>query len=359
MVSMQPPSLTSAQALMPLPERLETEAELDELLTRPRPVLVGFVRTLSSPLVVLGAGGKMGPTLAVLARRAAEAARHPLEVVAVSRFGDGKARAWLEERGVQTRSCDLLDREQVSRLPESENVVYLVGLKFGTSEDPASTWAVNTLVPALVVERYGQARIAALSTGNVYPLSSIAGGGARESHPLTPLGEYSNAAVARERIFEFASRRKGARLALLRLFYACELRYGVLLDLARKVHRGESVDLANGRFNCIWQGDANEMALRALALASSPPSSWNLCRPEVHSVRDVAVALGRLLHCEPHFLGVEAETALIGDASRIRDALGTPAVELETMLRWVAHWVSIGGRELGKPTHFEVRDGRY
>ncbi len=341
------------------PEMLETEDQLDELLTRPGAALVEFIKTVSSPLLMLGAGGKMGPTLAVLARRAAEAAGHPLEVVAVSRYRDARARQWLEERGVKTMSCDLLHAQDLVRLPNSKHIVYLVGLKFGTSQNPAATWAMNTIVPARVAERFPHARIVALSTGNVYPLTEVSRGGAVETDPRTPLGEYANAAVGRERIFEFYSQRHHTPVALLRLFYAVELRYGVLVDIARKVQAGEALELANGYFNCIWQGDANDMVLRALSLTGAPPSVWNLCRPEVFSVRAVASRFGELLGRLPQFIGTEAPTALLGNASPICAKLGPPSLPVEKHLGWIAHWVKQGGRDLGRPTHFEVRDGGY
>jgi nucleoside-diphosphate-sugar epimerase len=218
---------------------------------------------------------------------------------------------------------------------------------------------VNTIVPARVAERYPRARIAALSTGNVYPLAEVARGGAVETEALAPVGEYANTALGRERIFQFYSQSQQTPVALLRLFYAVELRYGVPVDIARKVWAGEPIELANGAFNCIWQGDANEMVVRALSLAGSPPSVWNLCRPEVFSVREVAVQFGKLLGREPQFTGTEAPTALLGNAARLCAALGPPTVGLDTMLRWIAHWVAQDGRNLNKPTHFEVRDGRY
>jgi len=338
---------------------LRTEHQLEAFLTSPGDALQQFVRRISSPLLVLGAGGKMGPTLAVLARRAAQAAGHRLEVIAASRFSDSRRRAWLEAQGVRTLQCDLLKAEQVSELPDSPNVVYLVGLKFGTAQNPAVTWAINTLVPSRVAERFRVARIVALSTGNVYPLTEADRGGSAENSPLTPLGEYANSAVARERIFEFYSQTHGTPVALLRLFYAVELRYGVLVDLATKVNTGEPIELANGYFNCIWQGDANEMILRALSLTATPASVWNLCRPEIYSVRETAARLGKLLGRSPQFAGVESPTALLGDSARLCNALGAPAVALDTMLEWIAEWVRLGGRNLGKPTHFEVRDGRY
>ncbi len=349
----RPPTLDS------LPDLIDSEEQLEEVLTRPGSELVEFIRRVASPLLILGAGGKMGPTLAVLASRAAAAANHPLEVIAVSRFSDPAARAWLEARQVRTICCDLLDAAAVRSLPEAEALLYLVGLKFGTAHDPAATWAMNTIVPVRVLERYPGARIAALSTGNVYPLTGVAAGGSTETAPLTPLGEYANAAVGRERIFEFCSRAARTPVALLRLFYAVELRYGVLVDIARKVHAGQPLELGGGHFNCIWQGNANALALRALWLAEAPPSAWNLCRPEVFCLRAVATRLGQLLGRPARFLGAESPTALLGNPARLCAALGPPSLPLETMLRWVAHWVKRGGRNLGKPTHFEVRDGKY
>jgi nucleoside-diphosphate-sugar epimerase len=341
------------------PDRIPDDTALEDVLTRPQASLINFIPSLSSPLVVLGGGGKMGPTLGLLAKRAAVAARHPLEVIVVSRFTDTRARDWLEAKDIRTHACDLLDSSSVRRLPESENVVYLVGLKFGTGRNPSATWAANTLVPAHVCERYSAARIVALSTGNVYPLTLVANGGAIEDHALTPIGEYPNAAVARERIFQYFSDRLGIRVCLLRLFYAVELRYGVLVDIARSVLREEPVPLLNGHLNCIWQGDANEMILRSFALAECPPTVWNLCRPEIFSVRRIAEMFGRYFGKKPWFRETEAETAMIGNSARLVGELGHPGTTLNTMGRWVSHWVKEGGTTLDRPTHFEVRDGRF
>ena len=342
-----------------MPVRIESEKQLEDLLTAPSAALVEFIKTVSSPLIILGAGGKMGPTLAVLAKRAAVTANHPLDVVAVSRFSDRDSRQRLEAQGVKTVSCDLLDTEAVARLPDAENLIYLVGLKFGTAQNPSATWAMNTIVPARVAEHFRSARIVALSTGNVYPMSVNSSGGSIETDALTPLGEYANAAVGRERVFEFYSRKQNTPVVLLRLFYAVELRYGVLVDIARMVHERQPIPLANGSFNCIWQGDANEMILRALALAVSPPAVFNLCRPEIFSVRETAEHFGQLLGRPPQFTGSESPIALLGNAARVCGVMGTPATPLDTMLGWVAEWVRSGGRSLGRPTHFEVRDGDY
>jgi nucleoside-diphosphate-sugar epimerase len=342
-----------------LPPLIHTEEELDDLLTRPQHGLVEFVRTLSGSLLVLGAGGKMGPTLAVLARRAAEAAGVALHILAVSRFSDPSVRGWLEAHGVKTIRADLLDREAVARLPDASHLIYLVGLKFGTTQQPAWTWAANTLVPSTVAERYRAARIVTLSTGNVYPLSAVTGGGSREEDPLTPLGEYANAAVARERIFEFHSERQGTRVVLLRLNYALDLRYGVLVDLAQKVWEGQAVDLRMGYVNCIWQGDANDLILRSLELAASPAVAFNLTSLEHYSVRHIARRFGELLDRPVQFSGQEADTALLSNSARLCARLGPPPTPLDPVMQWTAEWVRSGGRTLNRPTHFEEREGKF
>ena len=341
-----------------LPDTIESEDALDEVLTKPRPELVRFIKSLTSPLLILGAGGKMGPSLAVLAKRAADEAGHPLEVIAASRFSDAAGRDWLEARGVKTLIADALQREELAALPDADNVIYLVGQKFGTSSNPSRTWIINTLPPALAAERFRGARFVALSTANVYPLAPVAGGGAREEDPLTPLGEYANAAVARERIFEYFSQQFGTHVTLLRLSYSLDLRYGVIADIAGKVFRGEPIPLASGYFNAIWQGDANELILRSLDLATSPATAFNLSGPML-AVRDVADRLGELLSRKPVFEGSESATALVCNTSRLERLLGQPPTQLDAILRWTADWISRGGRSLDKPTHFETRDGGY
>jgi len=341
------------------PEFIDNEEQLDDVLTQPSDALISQIKLLRGPLLVLGAGGKMGPTLAVRARRAAEAAGSKIDIIAVSRFSDARARDWLEARGVRTINTDLLSRAAVRALPGAENIIYLVGLKFGTAQNPALTWAMNTLVPANVAERYPNARIVALSSGNVYPFVPVDSAGAREEHALTPLGEYPNAAVARERIFEYFSRRNGTRITLVRLSYALELRYGVLLDIAAKVFAGECVDVSMNRLNWIWQGDANDMILRILDSVSSPPLAINLTGPQPISIREVATRFAQLFDKPLKLIGTEANTALLSDTSRMQALFGAPTTSLETVMKWIAHWVARGGRTLNKPTHFEVRDGKY
>jgi nucleoside-diphosphate-sugar epimerase len=342
-----------------LPELIESEDELDDLMTRPSPELVAFASSLTSPLLVLGAGGKMGPSLAVRVRRAAEAAGVQLQVIAASRFSDEVGRRWLESRGVETVSADLFENGSLARLPDARDVIYLVGSKFGTTHDPSRTWAVNALVPDRVASRFAASRIVALSTGNVYPLVPVDSGGSRESDPLTPLGEYANAAVARERIFEFHSRQNKTPIVLIRLNYAVDLRYGVLVDIARKVLAGESIDVTMGHLNCIWQGDANDMIIRSLALATSPPRPLNLTGAETLSVRYLAEEFSRLLDRPVTFSGHEAKTALLSNSSESHRLLGPPPTPISRVMYWTAQWLRSGGRLLGKPTRFEVRDGQF
>jgi nucleoside-diphosphate-sugar epimerase len=344
---------------MLIPAQITTEEELDAALTQPGPELVSHIRTLSSPLLILGAGGKMGPSLSVMAKRAANAAGHSLDVVAVSRFSNSANRQWLEQHGVRTLQCDLLDIDAVRQLPASSNLVYLVGYKFGTKANPSVTWAMNTVVPHNVAVTFPKARIVALSTGNVYPMTHARSGGADEQTPLTPRGEYPNAAIARERIFEFHAGRNATPLCILRLFYAVELRYGIISELARAVAAGDPIEAATGNFNCIWQRDANDIILRCLAFASSPPAVFNLCLPEIFSVRTIAAELGELLGTAPLFHGAEAATALLGNSTRLYQALRPTFTPIDKILEWTARWVKTGGRDLGKPTHFAVRDGVY
>lgn len=338
---------------------VKSEPELLELLTTPSARLVEFIRTLPSPLLVLGAGGKMGPSLCALARRAARQADHPLEIIAVSRFTDATARQWLEERDVKTISADLLDRNAVQALPDAPNVVHLTGLKFGTARNPALTWATNTVGPMLAAEGFARSRIVALSTGNVYPLVPVAGGGATEDHPLTPLGEYANAAVARERIFEHFAQRNGTPIALIRLNFAVELRYGVLVDIARRIWEGQPIDVANAAFNCIWQGDANDLILRALDLAASPAGAWNLSSPTPLKVRAIANRFAELFGKPVVLEGEEAPDAFICNPAKLCAKLGPPATSLDQVIGWIAGWIQAGGVMLNKQTGFEVRDGSY
>jgi hypothetical protein len=260
---------------------------------------------------------------------------------------------------VRTISANLMDPSVYASLPDTDNLIFMVGLKFGTTSNPSLTWATNTLIPAYTAERYPRARIAALSTGNVYPLAPVDGGGSTESDPLTPLGEYANACVARERIFEFNSYRNRTPIVLLRLSFALDLRYGVMVDIAQKVYRGEPVDLGMAQLNCIWQGDANETIIRALSLAAAPPLALNLVGAKHYRVKEIAKRLGEMMEKEVSFTGIEGEMAFLSDNTRLRASLGEPPTPIEPVMRWTADWMASGGHLLNKPTHFEIRDGGY
>ncbi|MDV6029006.1 MAG: NAD(P)-dependent oxidoreductase [Phycisphaera sp. RhM] len=342
-----------------LPEVIEDESQLEELLITPSAELIQWAATRSGSLVILGAGGKMGPTLAARAQRAIDQAGAAAQVVAVSRFSDPVARDWLDQRGVKTVAADLLSQDALDELPDTDTVIYLVGSKFGTRQNPSHTWAVNTIAPACAMRRYPKSTFVALSTGNVYPFTPTDQGGSRESDALEPVGEYAYAAVGRERIFDHFSRVHGTPVAMIRLNYATDLRYGVLTDLALKVFRSETIDLTQGYFNCIWQGDANDLILRAVPLAQSPPRPINLTSLETFSVREVAQTFGQLLNRDVRFSGQESETALLSNASECAERLGGPATPMDRVIQWTAHWVRQDAPLLGKPTHFEVRDGAF
>jgi nucleoside-diphosphate-sugar epimerase len=334
----------------------QLEAELSE----PTDKLIDSIARLHGDLLILGAGGKMGPTFARMARRAFDLAGSPSRVIAVSRFTNNDLSRELNSHNIATISGDLFDANFVRDLPDAENILYLVGLKFGTATDAARTWASSTYVPGLVAERFGTGRIVALSTGNVYGLVSVdKGHGSTEQSPVVPDGEYSASAIGRERIFEYFSHEHGTRTAIIRLNYATELRYGVLIDLAQKVFRNEPISLATGYFNVIWQRDACDQILRTFDHATSPPLVLNVTGPERLSVRTVGEHFGKLFDREPKFTGMESTTALLSDAHLARHVLGPPPTSVEQMLEWTADWVQRGGETLNRPTHFEVRDGKF
>ena len=348
--------MTTAARRDASPTRPRDENELEERLSRPSAGLAAALARAPGDIVVLGAGGKMGPSLARMARRADPARR----VLAVSRWTNRAAAAALEAHGVETIGADLLEPRELAALPDAPNVVFMAGQKFGTTGNPSGTWAMNAAVPAFVAERYAGARTVVFSTGNVYALTPADGGGSRESDPPSPVGEYAFSCLARERIFAAAASRHRTPIAIVRLNYAHDLRYGVLTDLALRIVRGEPIDLGMGFVNVIWQGDANAFALAALAQAAQPePFVVNVAGPETHRVADLARALGARLGVEPVFAGTEGRDALLSDASRMRTLLEHPLLPTDTLLDWVAGWVRAGGALLGKPTSFERRDGRF
>ena len=336
-----------------------TEPELEEALARPDPGVLEALRAVPGDIVILGAAGKMGPSLAHMARNAASALGDDRRIVAVSRFSDRAAEERLNARGIETIRCDLADRDAVRRLPDAPNVLFMAGQKFGTSGAPGATWMANVVVPAIAAERYATSRIVAFSTGNVYPLVPATSPGARETDLPGPVGEYAITCLGRERIFEHFAERHGTRVAIVRLNYAVDLRYGVLVDVAARVRDGRPVDVGMGWANVIWQGDANARALRLLPLGASPPVILNVTGPERVSIRDVAVRFGERFGREPVFTGTEASDALLSDASRSVQLFGPPVLSLDTLIDWVAAWLARGGKTLGKPTHFEERTGNF
>lgn len=333
---------------------------LEDVMTTPSPALVDDLASIDGDILVLGVGGKMGPTLARMAKRGAPGKR----VIGVARFTDPAVRARLEAQGVSTIACDLLDRNALARLPNVRdgvrNVVFMAGHKFGATGNTAFTWAMNVAVPWMVAETFCDCRIVVFSTACVYPFVPVDGPGAPESEPtLPPTGDYATSCVGREKMFEYGSARWGTPGRIVRLSYAIDMRYGVLFDVASKVLAGEVIDLNMGYADVIWQGDANEQSLRLLAHCTTPTSALNVTGPSHTSVRWLAGEFGRAFGREPLFSGVPAPTAWLIDTTASQKLFGAPRVQMDTMIRWVADWVRRGGPSLGKPTHFSTRDGRY
>jgi nucleoside-diphosphate-sugar epimerase len=344
---------------MNLPDAIADVDHLEELLSEPTPAAVGALGRLEGDLAVLGVGGKMGPTLARMARRASEMAGVRRRVLGVARFSDPRVEANLRRHGIEPIRADLLDPVQLAALPDVPNIVLMTGMKFGTTGQASLTWAMNVYLPGLVCQRFHKSRIVAFSTGNVYGLTPVTHGGSREDDPLRPVGEYAVTTLGRERILEHFSQALGIPLVLLRLNYATEMRYGVLVDVARHVWAGEPVPLAMGNFNAIWQGDANTMALAAFDHVACPPAVLNLAGPETLSIRQLAHEFGRLFGKPVRFDGAEAGDALHSNGQRAVRLFGYPRVGIARLTEWIADWVRRGGDNLGKPTHFENREGNY
>lgn len=341
------------------PDSIRDVDHLDELLSEPSPAVIETMRRLEGDLIILGASGKMGPTLTWMARRASDEAGVNRRVIGVARFSDPSKEAWLRDRGIETVRCDLLDPDQLERLPDVPNVVHMPAFKFGASGDQATAWAVNCFLPGLVCRAFRESRIVAFSTGNVYPLMPVASGGAPESEPLRPVGDYGMSCVGRERIMEFFSRSSEIPMALIRLNYAVEPRYGVLVDLGRKVLAGESIDVSMGHFNTIWQGDANAMTLAAFDRVASPPFVLNVTGPETLTVREVAERFASLFDRPVTLTGTEAPDALLSNARLAFELHGPPRIPVDSLIPLIADWLRRGNPLLDKPTRFEVRDGRF
>lgn len=340
-------------------QSIETVGQLDDLLSEPTRGVVDTLARLEGDVMLLGVGGKMGPTLARMAKRASETAGVRRRVIGVARFSSGDLAAQLEGHGLETIRCDLLDEAAVAKLPEVANVIFMAGMKFGATGNEATTWAMNSYLPAIICQKFRRSKIVAFSTGNIYGLVPVAGGGARESDTPNPAGEYAMSCLGRERLFEYFSRSLRIPVSLIRLNYACELRYGVLVDLARRVRDGEPIDLTMGHFNVLWQGDANAMALQAFGHVAAPPVVLNVTGAELLSVRAVCQRFGELMKQQVNFVGAESPTALLNNASRAFELFGRPRVSADQLIQWVGDWVLRGGDTLGKPTHFESRTGKF
>jgi Nucleoside-diphosphate-sugar epimerases len=348
--------MTQASASRGAAPAPRSDEELDDLLSRPTPGLAAALATVPGDIIVLGAGGKMGPSLARMAKRAAP----ERNVTAVSRWSNPAAAHALESHGVKTLRADLLATDDLARLPDAPNIVFMAGQKFGTTGNPATTWAMNAGVPALVAERYAGARIVVFSTGNVYPLTSPARGGSHELDPPAPIGEYAYSCLARERLFAAAAARHGTLVSTVRLNYAHDLRYGVLVDLALALVAGAPVKLGMAYVNVVWQGDANAFALAAFTRAAAPePYVVNVAGEQTLRVADLACQLADRLGVEPRFEEEEGSDALLSNAAKMRELLSDPLLPLGTLLDWVAAWVKRGGTLLGRPTKFERRDGEF
>jgi len=343
----------------PYPTAIDSIATLEEIMTRPSERLVAFMRELKGDLVILGVGGKMGPSLAILAARAIEASGVPRHITAVSTFSQPAVRARLESHGIKLHRADVLASGAVDDLPLAENVLYMIGRKFGSSGAEWDTWATNVHAAGLCAKHYAASRVVAFSSGNIYPFVDVDSGGATEMTAPGPVGEYAMSGLGRERMWDYASHHFGTRVLHYRLNYAVELRYGVLLDVAQKVWRGEAIDVSMGYANCVWQGHANSVALQCLGLASSPPSVINVTGLERVSIRSLAEDFGKAMGKPPKIVGNEMPTALLSNATRCHELFGPPEVSIETLFGWIVEWVMRGGETLSKPTHFETRDGKF
>jgi nucleoside-diphosphate-sugar epimerase len=338
-----------------LPDAIADIAELDDLLCRPSQALIDDLAKIDGDIMILGVAGKMGPTLAGLAKAALPGRR----VIGVARFSDPSVKAWLEARGIETINCDLLDQAAIKALPKAQNIVFMAGRKFGAEGDLSLTWAMNAHVPALVAQAFPQSRIVAFSTGCVYPFVPVNGKGADENLAPNPPGEYAQSCVGRERMFEYFSRKFQTPGRLFRLNYAIDMRYGVLHDIASKILARQPIDVSLGHVNFIWQGDASAQALRCLAHCDTPTSPINVSGHEILAVRDLAGKFGALLNREPIITGTEQPTAWLTDTSQATKLFGLPIVDTNRLIAWTADWVARAMPSLGKPTKYEVRDGRY
>jgi dTDP-4-dehydrorhamnose reductase len=332
---------------------------LYEKLLEPSQPLIESIATLEGDIIILGVGGKMGPSLAKLAKRAIDLAGMNKRVIGVARFSEPGLEAELQQHGIVTHQADLLDDDALQQLPDVPNVLYLAGTKFGTTGKESFTWAMNSYLPGRVAEKYQKSRIVVFSTGNVYPLVSVQSNGPNESHPTQPVGEYAQSCLGRERVFQYFSQKHQTPILIYRLNYANDVTYGVLADIALKVKNQQPIDLRMGYVNIIWQQEANEIALRSLQHCSVPAKILNVAGPEKLSVRQLAVEFGKVFDVDPVFINQEQETALLSDATEMRRLFGDPSVSLQQMIEVIAGWIAEGGKLLNKPTHFQEREGKF
>lgn len=336
-----------------------TKQRLHEILCEPSDRLVEDMKRLDGDIMILGAGGKMGPTMSILAANAFRKGGIKHKVYAVSRFSDATVRKELEESGVQVISCDLEKADEIAKLPEVKNIVFMVGRKFGTDGGEALTWGMNAAVPVLVLERFHGSNFVVFSSGNVYDLPEASSGGSLETDKVRPIGEYTQSVLARERMFDYYAKKYGTKSLIFRLDYAIALEYGVLADIAKKIVDGKSLSVANSCFNCIWQGDANEYALRSLLLVENPPKRLNVSGPEINGVKSTALKLARLLGKEVTFEGEPCSNAYLENCGECHKLMGYPRVTIDMMIEYQAQWILDGGEYINKPTHFEERKGSY
>jgi len=345
--------------MIKFPEKIEHEEQLEEFISRPTSELIEMFSKIDGDIMFLGIGGKIGPSLGRMAKRACDEAGVNKKLIGVSLFETVEQQKNIEAIGIETIHGDLLDTEFIKSLPVVKNVFFLAGMKFGSEDNLSLTWAVNSYLPGLVAEHFKKSRIVAFSTGCVYPLVPIKSGGSLETDKPMPVGEYAQSCLGRERMFEYGSKKNNTPVALIRLNYSVELRYGVLVDIAAKIKNGKALDLSMGYLNTIWQGDVNDIVLRALEIASAPAMILNITGKETLKVREIANEFGKLFGIEPILTGKEEQTALLSNSKIAYDLFGYPKVPISQIIKWIATWMKEEKKLLGKPTHYEVRDGKY
>lgn len=341
------------------PEKISDEGQLEELLSRPGKELVELFSRIDGDIMFLGITGKIGPSLALMAKRACEKAGVKKRITGVSRHINEGQQQYFKNAGIEIINGDLLDVSFIGSLPTFKNIFFLAGIKFGSNENLSLTWAINSYTPGLVADHFRSSRIVAFSTGCVYSLVPVNSGGSVETEMPVAIGEYAQSCLGRERMFEYGSMKYDTEVALIRLNYSVEMRYGVLVDIAQKVRNNLPVDLTMGYFNVIWQGDMNDFVLRALGHVTRPADIINITGPEILSVREVALKFGKLFNIKPRFVNKEAGNALLSNAGKAFKLFGKPKVPINKVISWIAEWLNEDNKLLGKPTHFEVRDGKY